>query len=197
MDGLLGKLHTEYQMFNQGILSRSIAAIGLSVAAMSVAHAAPISGSAAFTGFANPGGSVLTCTATPCTVANWTGLDFANTSPNAGYGNTTGSFLSIMGASGTGTFSDTSFSMPGQLFTAGGVTFTWTSVSKSYDGATWGAVFDGTATAQGYDATKMKLTFSSQSNGSSWSAETIPVPGTIALLGLGLAGLGLIRTRRA
>jgi hypothetical protein len=102
-----------------------------------------------------------------------------------------------MGASGTGTFSDTSFSMPGQLFTAGGVTFTWTSVSKSYDGATWGAVFDGTATAQGYDATKMKLTFSSQSTGSSWSAETIPVPGTIALLGLGLAGLGLIRTRRA
>jgi hypothetical protein len=197
MDRLLGKLHTEYQMFNQGILSRSIAAIGLSVAAMSVAHAAPISGSAAFTGFSNPGGSVLTCTATPCTVANWTGLDFANTSPNASYSNTTGSFLSIMGASGTGIFSDTSFSMPGQLFTAGGVTFTWTSVSKSYDGATWGAVFDGTATAQGYDATKMKLTFSSQSTGSSWSAETIPVPGTIALLGLGLAGLGLIRTRRA
>ena len=185
-------------MFNQGILSRSIAAIGLSAAAMSVAQAAPISGSVAFTGFANPGGSVLTCTATPCTVANWTGLDFANTSPNASYGNTTGSFMSIMGASGTGTFSDiTNFSVGGQLFTAGGVTFTWTSVSKSYDGSTWGAVFDGTATAKGYDETKMKLTFSSQSTGSSWSAETIPVPGTIALLGLGLAGLGLIRTRRA
>jgi len=184
-------------MFNQGILSRSIAAIGLSVAAMSVAQAAPISGSAAFTGYANPGSSVLTCTATPCTVANWTGLDFANTTPNASYGNTTGTFASIMGASGTGTFSDTSFATPGQLFTAGGVTFTWTSVSKSYDGSTWGAVFTGSASAPGYDTTMMKLSFSSQGSGGSWSAETIPVPGTIALLGLGLAGLGLIRTRRA
>ena len=184
-------------MFNQGILSRSIAAIGLSVAAMSVAQAAPISGSAAFTGFSNPGSSVLTCSGTPCSLANWTGLDFANTTPNASYGNTTGSFLSIMGASGTGTFSDTSFAAPGQLFSAGGVTFNWTTVSKSYDGSTWGAVFSGTATAKGYDPTMMKLSFSSQGAGTSWSAETIPVPGTIALLGLGLAGLGLIRTRRA
>ena len=184
-------------MFNQGILSRSIAAIGLSVAAMSVAQAAPISGSASFTGFATPNPTVLTCTATPCLVTNWTGLDFPSTNPNAFYAGTTGSFLSIMGASGTATFSDTSFAAPGQLFTGGGVTFTWTTVSKSYDGTTWGAVFSGTATAAGYDATMMKPSFSSQGAGTSWSAETIPVPGTIALLGLGLAGLGLIRTRRA
>jgi len=185
-------------MFNQGILSRSIAAIGLSVAAMSVAQAAPISGSVAFAGLAAPNPSVLTCSATPCTLSNWTGLDFPATTPNANYAGTTGSFASIMGASGQGTFTDTSFATPGgQLFAAGGVTFTWTSVSKSYDGSTWGAVFTGSASAPGYDTTMMKLAFSSQGEGKSWSAETIPVPGTIALLGLGLAGLGLIRTRRA
>ena len=184
-------------MFNQGILSRSIAAIGLSVAAMSVAQAAAISGSASFTGFATPAPTILTCSAAPCSLANWTGLDFPAATPNAFYAGTTGSFLSIMGASGTATFSDTSFATPGQLFTGGGVTFTWTTVSKSYDGTTWGAVFTGTASASGYDQTQMKLSFSSQGAGTSWSAETIPVPGTIALLGLGLAGLGLVRTRRA
>ena len=186
-------------MFNQGILSRSIAAIGLSVAAMSVALAAPmITGSVAFTGYANDGSTVLVCGATPCTLSNWTGLDFANTTPNATYNLTSGAFRTIMGTSGTGTFTDTTFATPGQqLFSAGGVTFTWTSVSKSYNGNLWGADFYGTATASGYEPTQMLVSFSSQSTGLSWSAQTIPVPGTIALLGLGLAGLGLIRTRRA
>jgi hypothetical protein len=103
-----------------------------------------------------------------------------------------------MGSSGSGIFADTTFTTPNQqLFSAAGVTFTWTAVSKSYDGSTWGADFYGTAAATGYEPTLMRVAFSSQSTGLSWSAQSIPVPGTIALLGLGLAGLGLIRARRA
>jgi hypothetical protein len=162
------------------------------------ASAIPISGEIGLLGAANgAGASVLVCSAAPCTVATWTGIDFGMFNF---FLNTSGDIATLAGASGIASMQDpVSFSAPGTLFTAGNLRFDWSAVSLSSDSTTWGAVFSGTMNQVGpgnYTPTPYTMVFSTQGNGNTWSAQ-VPVPGTLALLGLGLLGAGLVRKRRA
>jgi hypothetical protein len=174
-------------------LCTAIASIGFATVS-ATASAAPISGSMGMLGAADiPPNSVLVCSG-PCSVGTWTGINFGALNL---YTNTTGDLNTLLGASGTLSVTDpTMFSTPGVLFSAGPVSFSWASVALSGDGLSYGALFTGTMSATGYDPTAYRVAFSSQGTGVTWSAETVPVPGTLALLGLGLVGAGVLRSRR-
>lgn len=191
---------------NLTALSKTVAGVAL-VVTSGLATSATIDGKIGLTGVGPGNGvSVLKFSDPACSdVRCWTGFDFASASPNATVGTATGIFQALLGnpfplGLGIATTTDTTFAGPtGELFRAVSglktVSFDWSSVTTSYDGSSWGATFTGTMKATGYEDTPYQVIFSSQGTGVTWSAETVPAPGVLALIGIGLVGMGAARRK--
>lgn len=200
-------------ILNKGVLSAAVAAALLGVMSTQ-ANAAAITGTFGFAGTGGgAAGTVLTTSSSPCTsTACWTGLNFPAAAPNASLLTSTGNFATSFGPVGLFplnivTMSDTTFAAPTPAtffdiigtgaYLGNTAVFQWNTVTTSYSSNTYGAEFIGTMTLTGFDPTAYKVIFSTQGNGTTWSGESIvPVPGTVALLGLGLGLVGLGLTRR-
>lgn len=172
------------------------AALVCAGAATIPAHAAPIDGALAFGG---GGGHSLVCSGSPCNSGNWTGIQFGTVnSITDAIG-----FFSFLLPGGTISMTNVNFATSGDVFTAsnGGqsVTFTFTAPASGAIGIGADVLLSGimTTTMAGYDPTPFQFAYSSQGNFRSWSAESVPLPGTVALLGLGLVGLATLRRRAA
>lgn len=115
----------------------------------------------------------------------------------------TGDFAGLEGFQNVA-LTDIDFSTPDVVWEVGGFTFTATSFSNFEDlPLEKGFMADGVITGNGFDATAGVLNFSSQTTNPnlitvSFSSTTtsVPVPATLALLGIGLVGLGAVARRR-
>jgi hypothetical protein len=179
---------------------------GLTIGSLASSHAVPVSTSGV--GVTGAGYETLapqfTCQSPDglgsCVSA--TGINFLG--GLGAFATATGGFVGLLGSSTPAvTFlSNITFSsatpMGTALLSVGSQNFYWTDVTKNYKGNVSEFLISGFfQNPQGGAKTLAAFDYTTQtSNGFNFSMQTIPVPGTVALLGLGMIGAGLIGSRR-
>ena len=135
-------------------------------------------------------------------------LTFSPNAPSSNFAitNASGNFASFITTSEFGVIQDITynpFAAPTPNFFAFTSTNSGTNVSVVFDALSASftnnnGLYDirvyGTLSVTGYDPTPGTWTYSDQ-GGSSWSATAVPEPSVIALLGLGMLGLGIARRK--